>query len=335
MKLNKLFNNRNNNKKGKNKLTGDKVFKIDGYSLADIQSFVEVVRLDDKDLQRLRAAALTLVMLVQLKYSTTEAAGLPSTKYYKKKVITATPSVVWCTIISAYKTYDLLGVSLTDILEAFIGDPILPTKKVNKVTKDNCTEFFKSRRSSILGSLNTCPATQTAYFNLDSNCVNSSVDAALNLIFPNSFPARITKENIFTVLMELILTAGNDNKMAELSFAEPKNINSKIVRNNKVDTSLKQNGSLSESRLTNEILQQVFSSSELRRYRVAWRFGDKSTLKQLNELAKTRLEETAKPKDDTAPAEPTATFDGLSSVQGDLQAHILSEGETVYSVSTQ
>lgn len=57
---------------------------------------------------------------------------------------------------------------------------------------------------------------------------------------------------------------------------------------------MKQNGNLPDNRLTEELLKQVLNSSELRRYKVALRFGDKSTLKQLNELAKIKLAGAAK-----------------------------------------
>lgn len=320
MKLNKFFNNRNINKKGKGKSTIGNEFKIDGYTTTDMQSFIEDVGIEDDEIKQevyimLAVTALTIVMLIQLRYSTTESSqyfdGLPSTKFYKKKLITTTPGVVWCTMIPTFETYDFLGLSLVEILETFIGEPILPVRKINKLTKENCTDFFKARRTSILGSLNSCPATQSAYFNLDSNCVNWTTEDALKFIFSNGLPADITKEQIVTTLCELTLTTGNDNKLEQVTFDEPSNINSKIenvifenkiIRNNKVDTTLKQSGNLPDNRLTEENLQQVFNASEIRRYKVALRFGDKSTLKQLNELAKTRLAEQAKSVEEAAPA---------------------------------
>lgn len=318
-KLNRLFNSRSSNKNDK-KVDRTR-FKIDGYTLEDIQEFINDVGIDDKEIEsevytNLIVAALTIIMLVQLRYSSTEAPqyfdGLPCTKYYKKRVITSTPGVVWCTIIPAYETYDFLDLKLEDILETFIGDPILPTKKIKKLTKENCTEFFKSRRTSILGSLNSCPATQSAYFNLDSNCVNWSINEALKFICPNGLPDNITKEKIIEVLVDQVFTISNDKKVNDLSFDEPNNINSKIEkeifadkisRNNKVETSLKQDGNLPDNRLTEKNLQQVFTPSEIRRYKVALRFGDKSTLKTLNELAKSKLEQLGNQSDsDTASA---------------------------------
>ena len=265
---------------------------------------------------------MVITTLVQLRYSSTESPqffdGLASTKYYKKKIITARPGMVWCTMIPAYETFDLLGLSL---LETFIADPILPNRKISKLTKDNCTEFFKSRRSSLLGSLNSCPSTNSTFFNLDSNCVNWNTSEALKFIHPNGLPAEITKEMITDEMAKLILTTGNDLTLEKVTFDEPNNIISKIeseilrdkiVRNNKVETSLKQSGNLPDNRLTEEILKQVFNSSELRRYRVALRFGDKNILKELNELAKTKLanseiqqtDVSGNKKDDDPPVEP-------------------------------
>lgn len=308
-KLNKIFNSRKKIKKGKAILNKNGSFCIDGYTFTDMKEFIDDVGLEDKEIEHelyvmLGVAALTIGMLIQLRYSCTESPqyfdGLPSTKYYKKKIITATPGVAWCTIIPAFESFEFLGLDLIDILETFIGDPILPTKKITKLTKDNCSEFFKSRRSSLLGSLNSCPATQATFFNLNSDCVNWSVDDFINFIFPNGLPTNITKENLTESLMNFILTTGNHNKLETVSFDEANNINSKIeseifgdkiVRNNIVDTRIKSSGNLPDNRLTEGLLQQVFTSSELRRYKVALRFGDKSSIKEFNDLAKTRLSE--------------------------------------------
>lgn len=79
MKLKKLFNSRNN--KGKNKINNGKEFKIDGYTTTDIIDFINDVGIEDKELEDevyifLGVAALTIIMLVQLRYSCTEAPSI-------------------------------------------------------------------------------------------------------------------------------------------------------------------------------------------------------------------------------------------------------------------
>lgn len=335
-KLDQIFKNKGNvnSNKRKDKITGfNKSFKLDGYSTEDLQMFVKEVGLDDDSgtetelYNHLGVAALTVVMLVQLRYSCLEAPqyfdGLPSTKYFKKKVLCTTPGVTWCTMIPAYETFDFLNLSLMEIFEVFIGEPIIPSKKIQgKITKENSTEYFKSRRSSLLGKLQSCPATQAAHFGLDRNCVNWDIDDAIKFIFPNGLPHGLTKEDLVKSLNKFILTGSNDTKLEKVVFDEPNNLTSKIetealegkvLRNGKVDTTIKSSGTLPNNRPTENMLLETLDSSEFRRYKVALRFGDNKTLRELNNLVNQRLQKLGEGSE-VAPDEIVTKSDGVAEV---------------------
>jgi len=302
-KLNKLFKGKGKSIKGPT--GGPTGFTIDGYKTSDLQQLVT----DDGTLTNdgshtelynlLGTAAITITILVQLRLSCTEDPqyfdGLPSVKFYKKKILCGPPGIAWCSMIGAYETYDLMGLTLMELLETFLSIPIEPAKKINgKPTKENCPAFFKGRRSTILGLMQSCPATKMSHFGLDNSCVRWSTDEALAFIFPNGIPTGISKESIMLAIKEYLLTGPNGNTLEQIKFDEPNNINSTIEtealgnslnRSGKVEAKLPKGGALPDNRLTQQSLYENLDSSEQRRYKVALKFGDKSTLQSLNEIA--------------------------------------------------
>lgn len=52
-KLNKLFNNRNINKKDKSKVLTGKGFKVDSYTIQDLQDFINDVGIEDKEIEHI------------------------------------------------------------------------------------------------------------------------------------------------------------------------------------------------------------------------------------------------------------------------------------------
>lgn len=295
------------------KKSKSKAFKADSYTTQDLADFLNT-ELDDESgaitviTSELCVCAVMITMLVQLKLSTTEPSQhfdqLSSTRYYKKRIICGDPGLVWTTMIAAYETFDLLGVPLSDLLETYIHEAILPTKKfTGKPNKNNAVEYFKHRRAQILGTLQACPSTKPSYFNLDPSCIDWDVKQTLDYMFPKGIPPGITVEDITNSFCEHILTKENGPKLEEVIFNEANNLSSKIEtqvlgkiikRTGEISNTIQQNGKLPDNKVTQEILEQFLTPKELRQYKVALKFNDKTIIKRLTEVAKQKSIESAK-----------------------------------------
>lgn len=315
----KVIQTLKNNSKGKlvNSLPGNS-FSVDGYSAEDMIGFMMDRQLDDESgtltvaCNDIITTALGITTLCQLRYSTTETSQyfdqLPSVKMYKRKIICDT-GLMWCNIIPSYETIDLLDIPLIDILKDFYGTPISPTKKVGgKPTPGNVVEWFKHRRSVVLGYMQSCPSTKAQAFGLDQKCTSWTVDDALKFICPNGLPTPLTKDMVISNFLDSMLTGTNDTKIELLDFDEPNNLKSiieeeilgdKIKRNGSTSSKAK-GGELPDNRITKALMEEHLTFDEQRQYKVALRFGNSQKLKELNNLISTRSLMAASPSDPKA-----------------------------------
>lgn len=300
-RLKKLFNKVKDTKTGS--VDNGNVFKVDGYKLEDLINFLNEPGNDSMDPElkteiatHLIVTAVIICIMAQIRLNSKESNqfvdGLMSFKFYKRKFISDLPGRTWCTLIPLYEAIDKLKLSILEIFENYFGEAIKPHKVINgQPTENNATDYFLYRRTVILGLLQACPATKLKFFNLNVDTLNWNLEDALKFICPNGLPFNITTELIRTTILQTVIDPRNGGI---LTFDEPSTIMSKIekeifedklVRNGQISTRIQTNGELPSNRLTLEQIETLLNPTQIRSYKVALRFGDTKTLRQLNDLA--------------------------------------------------
>jgi hypothetical protein len=180
-------------------------------------------------------------------------------------------------------------------------------------TPGNWSQFFNGELAAALGFIISCPSTNIKMFGFDATWIGDVSASQLYDIIINQaktstswnaeFQSGVTKERVFGLIKNSILTDAGGLPRTNLHFAEPVTIQSNIEkeilskfisRDGTVRDELDRGGALPESTLTEEMLIKHLTPTEAVQYKAAIKYGLKEQLKSLNARIRQRVNRAEK-----------------------------------------
>lgn len=91
--------------------------------------------------------------------------GLPSFKLYKQRVLSAEPGRAWCVTVAVAEVLTFTeNQDVSEVVEAYWSNPVLPVPPTGKPNKDNWGKFLPYRMTQVLGTIQSCPASNIKTF---------------------------------------------------------------------------------------------------------------------------------------------------------------------------
>lgn len=284
-------------------------FYLMGHELNASSSLTQFI--SDKDvsagfIDHIICGVLTILIMVQLRLSQGAVDSkvidqLESFRFYKKRFLSNMPGRALCVMVALLETILFQPDDLTDVVIAYTDSEITPCKPVASPNKSNFGDYIAYRLTQVLGTLQSCPATNIKVFGLSATVIDWDLDTALKSVIPPSFSYDI--EIIKRCMRDYFLTNKGGLQSELITFTEI-GVSSKIEneifsglfqRQVPGGTSLGEGGKLPENALTEEDLKSYLTPRENIAYAVALNQGNKTLLRKLNSKAsKAKLLESNK-----------------------------------------
>jgi hypothetical protein len=311
------------------KKTGNKSSAVKGLQLSgvSIQEIIEACSILTEDFRistanLIVACFLIIGIQVQIRLSMSSEKAeyfdrLPSYKMYKQTGLQGSPGRTLATIFAFYRTSpvipDLDPEKASGIVDTVVTVPTPNTRRIMNPTPGNWSQFFNGELAAALGFIISCPSTNIKMFGFDATWIgdvsaSQLYDKIINQAKTSTswnaeFQSGVTKERVFGLVKNAILTDAGGLPRTNLHFAEPVTIQSNIEkeilgdfisRDGTVRDELDRGGELPSSTLTEEMLIKHLTPIETVQYKAAIKYGLKEQLKSLNARVRQRVNRAEK-----------------------------------------